>query len=121
MREQQVVLEEDADPAALGRQLGDLDIAKQHPPAGRECRIEGAAYEGEQARFATTARAHDGRHFARRHAAGKGRNQQAVAESDEDALQGQGAPVHERTNQRRAGSARTSANGSSGSIPCTKA
>jgi hypothetical protein len=119
--ERQIVLEQDADPAALRRQVSDLDVAEADPSSGRECRIEGAADEGEQARFAATAGAHYGRRLARRHAAGERRNQQAVAEPDENALQNQCARGHERASQRRAGRARTKPNGNNGSTPCTRA
>jgi hypothetical protein len=126
MGKQQVVLKEDADPAALGRQFADLAVAQTHLPAGREGRIEGPAQEGEQAGFAAAAGTHHRRHFSRRHGAGERGDQHALAQADEDTFEAQGRRGHGgapdgRPERRHPSVGAASRNAASGSSACTRA
>ena len=84
MGKKQVVLEQHANSAPLGRQRGHVVTIDHHPAASGKRRLEMAADIGEQRRLACTARPHDRRRAARLDAKGEIAHQRARAYRDGD-------------------------------------
>jgi hypothetical protein len=93
VRKQQIVLEQDADMAALGRQGPDLDAGQANPALPPEGRVEGAAKIGEQARLAASGGTHQGGDLPRRDREVEGSEQQLAAEPEPDAGEDQASTV----------------------------
>ena len=66
MREQQIILKEDADPPLVWCRIGDVVAIEYHPACRPKLRCECAGDEGEQSRFADARWPHDRQHFTRR-------------------------------------------------------
>ena len=112
---QQIVLEQDADAPALGRQLVDRNAVEPDLARRLEHRLERAAQVAEQARFAAAARAHHRGHGAGSHLEVEPAQQVVAADPQRDLDQAQAAhlrrPPHmaRRWRKRQADTARASA------------
>src|SRR5439155_1893803 len=122
MGKEEVVLEQDPQPPAFRRQIGDVLARQPDAPLGAECRIERAAEEGEQARLSAARWAHEDRDIAGSESEIDRPDQAATAEPKADAIENESfggqrcsrSRMPRRWRNTRAGSRRANRNPPSG-------
>ena len=95
MREQQLVLEQDAHPPRLRRETGDVASIETNPAPDLEDRRRRAGDDRQEGGLAGPRRAHDGEHVARRDGAVEG-DQAGLSQGDRQAVEAESRRVSHR-------------------------